>query len=178
MEQGERRFPLLNSPTGLDTQVPVIVHTLLKKCPKISAIDFLFQSLNITTRQLGLFFCFRIPTMHIDINVQNIYFFNSAQYTMHKRSRCSGFLRVFLVPIEYVCKRNIAKVVFKLLTLISPGSHNQSKGVSHILPQLEICNLTSEEGQSVVLLLHFLKETVSRDFLLLVFFMNQFPPSP
>jgi hypothetical protein len=25
---------------------------------------------------------------------------------------------------------------------------------------------------------HFLKGTVSRDFLLLVFFMNQFPPSP
>jgi hypothetical protein len=106
---------------------------------------------------------------------------------MHKRSRCSGFLRVFLVPIEYVWKRNIAKVVFKLLTLISPSSHshNQPKGVSHILytvshilPQPEICNLTSEESQSVVLLLHFLKGTVSRDFSLLVFSMNQFPPSP
>ena len=65
MEQGERRFPLLNSPTGLDTQVPVIVHTLLKKCPKISAIDILFKSLNITTRQLGHFFLVFLPCVFI-----------------------------------------------------------------------------------------------------------------
>ncbi len=94
--------PLLNSPTGLDTQVPVIVHTLLKKCPTISAIDFLFKSLNITRRQPGHFcFSLRIPNLRLDIKVKNI-FFNSAYYTMHKCSRCSGFLRVFLVPIEYV----------------------------------------------------------------------------
>jgi hypothetical protein len=105
---------------------------------------------------------------------------------MHKRSRCSGFLRVFLVPIEYVWKRNIAKVVFKLLTLVSPGSHshNQPKGVSHILytvghilPQPEICNLTSEESQSVVLLLHFLKGQCHEIFCF-SFFHESVSPKP